>query len=255
MQPVLTAWEEGVTTITLNRPDRRTAFNDDAGRELRAAFEALDERTRLVVLTGAGDAFCAGADLNWMKKSASYSERENATDAGAMVGLFKAINECPVPVIGRVNGHAMGGGVGLVACCDIVVASERAKFGFTEVRLGLIPAVISPFVLGKINAADARRYFLTGEVFGAAAAREMGLVQEGAPADSLDDVVKGMVKQLLQNGPVALRQAKRLIFEVTRRAPADALAYAVDEIARLRVSPEGQEGLAAFLEKRAPQWI
>ena len=169
-----------------------------------------------------------------------------------MVGLFKAINECPVPVIGRVNGHAMGGGVGLVACCDIVVASERAKFGFTEVRLGLIPAVISPFVLGKINAADARRYFLTGEVFGAAAAREMGLVQEVAPADSLDDVVKGMVKQLLHNGPVALRQAKRMIFEVPRRARDE--REQVDELHELRraqLEPSAAAAAACSAARRA----
>lgn len=246
--------EAGITTVALNRPEVRNAFNDTMVCELREAFEGLDKTTRAVVLTGAGGAFCAGADLNWMKKSVAYSEAENAAEAREMAGLFRIVNECSIPVIGRVNGAALGGGVGLVACCDMVVASERAKFGLTEVRLGLVPAVISPFVLGKIPEAEARRYFLTGEIFSAVAAEKMGLVQKVVSPDALDEAVKLWTDALTHNGPNAVLEAKRLVFEIPGRETDDALKFAGDVIARLRVSPEGQEGLAAFLEKREPNW-
>ena len=254
MKTILVTCDGGVTTVLLNRPEVRNAFNDTMVSELREVFTNLDKSTRAVVLTGAGKAFCAGADLNWMKQSVSYTQEENATDAGAMVGLFRAINECPIPVIGRVNGAALGGGVGLISCCDMVVASDRAKFGLTEVRLGLVPAVISPFVLGKIPKAEARRYFLTGEIFSAEAAQKMGLVQKVVSLETLDQAVKLWTDALASNGPNAVREAKRLVFEISDRATDDALQFAVDVIARLRVSPEGQEGLAAFLEKREPNW-
>ena len=254
MDTIRVETQNQVTTITLNRPDVRNAFNDTVVRELQEAFESLGDETRVVILTGEGKSFCAGADLNWMKKSATYTQEQNATDAGGMVGLFHAINECPKPVIGRVNGAALGGGLGLISCCDIVVAVERAKFGFTEVKLGLIPAVISPFVLGKLAKTHARRYFMTGEIFDAAQAEKIGLVHEVVASEELDSKVNELVQTILSNGPVAVAQAKKLIFEVTTRENADAFNYAINEIARLRVSAEGQEGLGAFLEKRAPSW-
>lgn len=254
MQTIRVETSNAITTITLNRPEVRNAFNDDVVRELQAAFEGLGEQTRVVVLTGEGKSFCAGADLNWMKKSGTYTQEQNKEDAGAMANLFRVINECSKPVIARVNGAALGGGVGLISCCDIVVASERAKFGFTEVKLGLIPAVISPFVLGKLAQTYARRYFMTGEIFDAIAAEKMGLVHEVVSLENLDTTVEQLAQSLLDNGPIALAQSKQLIFEVSSRDRQDALDYAIDEIARLRVSAEGQEGLSAFLEKREPNW-
>ena len=254
METLVIRREAGVVTIELNRPDVRNAFNDQVVRELTEAFEGLADDDRAVVLTGAGKSFCAGADLNWMKKSAQYTEEENAADAATMVSLFEAINTWSGPVIGRINGAALGGGVGLVSCCDIVVASERAKFGLTEVRLGLVPAVISPFVIDKIGQAKARRYFMTGEIFDAEVALNLGLVDVVVPPEELDDAVSNLVGQILQNGPVAVAESKKLVFEVVGRERSDALDYAVSTIARLRVSPEGQEGLSAFLEKRKPSW-
>ena len=243
-----------VVTIELNRPDVRNAFNDQVVLELTEAFNGLGEDVRAVVLTGAGKSFCAGADLNWMKKSAQYSEQENAADAATMVALFDAVNRWPGPVIGRINGAALGGGVGLVSCCDIVVASDRAKFGLTEVRLGLVPAVISPFVIDKIGQAKARRYFMTGEIFDAHVAQGLGLVDVVVQLEELDGAVAALVDQILQNGPKAVAESKKLVFEVVERERSDALDYAVSTIARLRVSEEGQEGLGAFLEKRKPSW-
>ena len=243
-----------VTRVTLDRPDVRNAFNDSVVLELTEAFENLPDTTRVVVLSGEGKAFCAGADLTWMKKSATYTREQNVDDAGSMVRLFDAVNRCSRPVVGRVNGTALGGGVGLVSCCDIVVASQKAKFGFTEVRLGLIPAVISPYVIDRIGAARARRLFVTGEIFDADQACRIGLVDEVVSLESLDDRVNALVEMILQNGPVAVTEAKNLVLEVTARERDSALSFAVNKIAELRVSQEGQEGLAAFLEKREPGW-
>ncbi len=243
-----------ITRIFLSRPDVRNAFNDTLVSELQVAFEGLGSETRVVILTGEGKSFCAGADLNWMKQSAAYTREQNEQDARAMAQLFKVINECPKPVIGRINGSALGGGLGLMACCDIVVAVNNAKFGFTEVKLGLIPAVISPFVLAKISKSYARRYFMTGEIFDAQQALDIGLIHAVVVPEELDSKIETFTEILLGNGPLAVAQAKQLIFEVASRGFDDALEYAISEIARLRVSEEGQEGLGAFLEKRKPSW-
>ncbi len=259
-----------VARLTLARPEVRNAFDDAMGVEigqaavdLARAFEAgaapdgtfATDAPRVVVLTGEGTAFCAGADMNWMRRSAACTREEDEADARRMAEMYRAVDELPMPVIARVNGPALGGGTGLIAACDIAVAVEHAQFGFTEVRLGIAPAVISPFVLPKIGAAAARRYFLTGEVFGAEAAREMGLVHRIVPDEAALDVeVAALVRAVLGNGPRAVAAAKRLIREAMAKTRDDALENAVRAIAALRVSPEGQEGLGAFLEKRPPTW-
>jgi methylglutaconyl-CoA hydratase len=246
---------EGIATVTLARPDVRNAFNETLIDELRSAFQSFGPAVRAVVLTGDGPIFCAGADVQWMKKSRERTERENADDARAMALMFRAIDECPKPVIAKVRGAALGGGSGLVACCDIVVAAEGTAFGFTEVRLGIVPANISTFVLPKIGARAARRYFLTGERFDAARAKEIGLVHEVVPDAALDATVDGLVGEILKGGPEAVATAKQIVREGLARQRDDAIEYTIRTIAKVRVSPEGQEGLAAFLEKRKPRWM
>ena len=207
------------------------------------------------MLTGEGAAFCAGADMNWMKRSVAFTHEENEADAKRFAGMMRSLDELPIPTIARVNGACLGGGMGLISCCDMVVAVESADFGFTEVRLGIAPAVISTFVLPKIGAAAARRYFLTGEIFKAPVAREIGLVHEGAPDEgALDAAVGRLVEALRGNGPNAVAAAKRLIHEGLSRSRDESIEHTARTIAGLRASPEGQEGLGAFLEKRRPSW-
>lgn len=246
-----------VATITLARPDVRNAFNARMIAELRETVASLDASVRVVVLTGDGDIFSAGADLTWMQQSAEFSEQDNARDAEGMLEMFKALDRAPQAVVARINGPAFGGALGLIACCDMAVASDTARFGFTEVRLGIVPAVISPFVIPKIGVSQARRYFLTGEQFDANQARAIGLVHEVVPGEQLDASVTELVGRLLKGGPRAIAEAKQLIAEIRRRELQDidaAMAFAVEIIARLRTSPEGQEGLRSFLEKRRPNW-
>ena len=243
-----------VTRLVLFRPEVRNAFNEILIRELTAAFASPPPGTRVAVLTGEGPVFCAGADAEWMRRSRGYTEAENTRDAAAMAAMMRAIDECPVPVIAGVEGAALGGGSGLVAACDIAVASERAQFGFTEARLGLIPAVISTFVLPKIGPGAARRYFLTGERFGAREALAMGLVHEVVASDSLEERVQAIAGEVLRCGPVAVTAAKRLLREVAGMTRGEAIDHTIRAIARIRVSPEAQEGLASFLEKRTPGW-
>ncbi len=245
-----------VATVHLDRPEVRNAFNEVLIAELTQTFIGFGPEIRAVVLTGEGNIFCAGADVQWMKRSVGASEAENARDAAAMGAMYRAVDRCPCPVIGRVNGSALGGGMGLIAACDIVVAVDGAKFGFTEVRLGIVPAVISSFVLRKTGPGPARRWFLTGEIFGAVEAKAMGLVHEVAPdIGAVDAKVEEVIRALLQCGPRAVVTAKALIREVMALAPDAALEHAVQTIARIRVSPEGQEGLGAFLDKRKPDWV
>jgi methylglutaconyl-CoA hydratase len=245
-----------IITVRLDRPAVRNAFNEVLIAELTQVFTGFGPETRAVILSGEGPVFCAGADVSWMKKSVGASEAENARDAAAMASMYRAIDRCPCPVIGRVNGAALGGGMGLIAACDIVVAIEGAQFGFTEVRLGIVPAVISSFVLRKIGPGPARRYFLTGELFGPAEARSMGLVHEVArDLSDLDAKVEELIAALLKCGPRAVATAKALIREILALSPDAALEHAVQTIARVRVSPEGQEGLGAFLDKRKPSWM
>jgi methylglutaconyl-CoA hydratase len=244
----------GRTTIKLNRPEVRNALDDALIAELASAFASIPSATRAVVLSGEGPGFCAGADAAWMKRSKDFTREENARDAAAVSSLLRAVDECPVPVVGRIHGAALGGGAGLVAACDVAVAEEGTQFGFPEVRLGLIPAVISTYVLPRIGPGPARRYFLTGERFGAAEALAMGLVHEVAPAGGVDARVDAIVSEILKGGPLALREAKQLIRDAGRLSREQAIEETIRRIAEIRVGPEAQEGLSAFLEKRKPQW-
>lgn len=245
-------------TVTLARPDVRNAFDDRVVSELTEAFTTLgtDDTVRAVVLAGEGKVFSAGADLNWMRRMVDYGEAENIRDAEAMAGMFLAIDRCPKPVIARVQRAAMGGGAGLVAAADIAVAESDAVFAFTEVRLGIIPAAISPFVIAKIGPAAARRYFLTGERFGAAEAHRIGLVAEVVDADRLDAAIDDLVGEIALSGPEAVAAAKALVPVVSGEPDRAALtAETARWIAERRASEEGQHGMQAFLEKRPAPWV
>jgi methylglutaconyl-CoA hydratase len=235
----------GVLRVTLARPERRNAFDAALITELNEAFADVGD-ARVVVLAGEGEAFCAGADVEWQRASIDLSYEENVADALRLYAMCEAIDRCPAPVVARVHGYALGGGSGLVACSDIVIAASETVFGFTEVRLGIVPAVISPFVLPRIGA-HARRYFLTGERFGADVALRIGLVSEVADRD-LDERVDDVLGHLLASGPEAVRTAKQLV----RDRPGGQAAAEI--AAARRTSPEGQDGLRAFLEKRRPAW-
>ncbi|WP_266170198.1 enoyl-CoA hydratase-related protein [Dyella subtropica] len=245
--------------LTLNRPQLHNAFDDGLIAELTAALEdaGKDAAVRAVVLTGAGASFSAGADLNWMRDMAKASEVQNREDSLRLAKLMRTLQFLPKPTVARVNGAAYGGGVGLVACCDIAIGVDTAKFGLTEVKLGLVPAVISPYVIAAIGLRQARRLFLTGELFDAATAQRIGLLHQSVPAEGLDDAVNAVLNGLAKAGPLAQAEAKQLALRVAGIHPAT--AEQVDRenaelIARLRVSAEGQEGLGAFLDKRAPAW-
>ena len=258
-QHVLSTRDGAVERLTLNRPDVRNAFNEHVIADLtawaaRTREAALRHEIRAVVIAGAGKIFCAGADVTWMSKALTYTEEENLRDAMAMSRMFAAINDLPVAVIGRIQGAALGGGAGLAAVCDIVVSEEGAIFGFTETKLGIIPAVISPFALAKIGQAAARELFLTGARFSAARAREIGLVHDVVAPAELDATVDRHLRELMTAGPEAVAAAKALIPNVWGRPIAEAMPITAAAIAARRVSSEGQEGLRAFLEKRSPSW-
>jgi methylglutaconyl-CoA hydratase len=246
-----------VARLRLHRPALHNAFDAALNAALTAALDQLagDDGVRVVVLEGAGASFSAGADLNWMRGMAAAGEAENREDALALARLMRMLDELPKPTIARVHGAAFGGGVGLVACCDIAVGAEGAKFGLTESRLGLLPAVISPYVIAAIGVRQARRYFATAEVFDAMQAWRIGLLHEVVAADALDAAVDRQIAVLLKAGPAASAQAKSLVREIAAQSDRDAIDAAnADLIARLRVSAEGQEGLSAFLDKRPPAW-
>jgi methylglutaconyl-CoA hydratase len=231
--------------ISIARPERRNAFDAGLIAALAAAFSDVGD-ARVVVLAGDGPSFCAGADVEWQRSAIDLSYDENVEDAMRLYGMMEAIDGCPAPVVARVQGYALGGGSGLVACADVAIAGTDAVFGFSEVKLGIIPAVISPFVVPKIGVRAARRYFLTGERFDAEAALRIGLVHE-VTAD-LDEAVDRVVGELLTSGPEAVREAKRLLRELPTGIDTAHIA------ARLRTSPEGQDGLRAFLDRRKPDW-
>ena len=244
-------------TLRLNRPDLHNAFDAGLIAELTAALRQAgnDPDVRVVVLAGEGRSFSAGADLHWMRGMAAASEADNRIDALALAALMRTLDELPKPTIARVQGAAFGGGVGLVACCDIAIGVDTARFGLTESRLGLLPAVISPYVVAAIGPRQSRRWFATAEQFDAAAALQMGLLHQVVAAGQLDAAVAGQVSLLQKAGPIAAASAKRLVSQVLASHDRDALDAAnADLIARLRVSAEGQEGLGAFLEKRSPGW-
>ncbi len=241
-----------VARVTLARPDVRNAFNGDVIAELRDTFAQLsdDPRVRAVVLAGEGPSFCGGADINWMRGALDLGYDENVADAERMSLMFRAIDRCTKPVIGRIHGAALGGGSGLAAVCDIAIASDDALFGFTEVKLGIIPAVISPFVLAKIGPSHARALFLTGERFNAQRALQIGLVHRIVSVDQLDSAVDETLAQVMTSGPEAVAAAKALIPRVLTASYDDSLGITSASIARQRTTPEGQEGLRAFLERR-----
>jgi methylglutaconyl-CoA hydratase len=247
-----------VAGVTLNRPEVHNAFDDHLIHELTHVLNGLghDPGVRVVVLAGAGKNFSAGADLNWMKRMAGYSEAENLRDAVAMANLMRTLAGLPKPTIARVHGAAFGGGVGLVACCDIGVAGSDASFSLSEAHLGLIPAVISPYVIRAIGRRAAQRYFLSAEKFAAQEALRIGLVHEVAEPQRLDEAVARISGELLKSGPHAVSAAKRLIVDVADTRLDDAIVEeTARRIANIRVSPEGHEGIAAFLEKRKPGWV
>ena len=247
----------GVARVTLNRPELRNAFDDVLIAELRKAFAEVekDKNIRVMVLAGNGPAFCAGADLNWMKRMAGYGYDENLADAQALAGMLAALDRLPKPTIARVHGPVFAGGTGLVAACDIAVGTPEAKFCLSEAKLGLSPATISPYVMRAMGERTARRYFLTAEVFDAQEALRVGMLSVLVPANALDSTVDELVKHLLAGGPEAHAKIKALIRDVAGRRPDDALAAdTAQRIAEIRGSPEGKEGIAAFLEKRKASW-
>lgn len=253
---VETGPDSRVVRVTLCRPDLRNAFDDVLIAELTGAVERLsaDPSCRVVVLAGEGKTFCAGADLNWMRRMVSYGMDENRRDSQALARLFRTIDDCPKPVVGRVQGAALGGGTGLVAVCDIAVAAMGTVFGTTEVRLGIVPAVISPYVVRRIGEGNARYWFLTGERVDAGTALRAGLVHRVVPPEQLDAVVEEVAVSCLLGGPEAQAVSKELARRIGRLPIEAAEPWAVETIVERRVSAEGQEGMKAFLEKRLPAW-
>ena len=248
----------GVATVTMCRADKHNAFDDAVIAELTQAFEKLasDSNVRVMVLAAEGKSFSAGADLGWMKRMASYSYAENLRDGTALAIMLKTLNTLPFPTIARVQGAAFGGAVGLVSCCDMAIATPRASFSLSEVKIGLIPATISPYVVAAIGQRASRRYFMTAERFSAEEAARLGLVSQLVAEEQLDETINSMIDTLLANSPAAIRAAKELIFAVDNRVLSDELINdTAERIARIRVSPEGQEGLGAFLEKRPAKWL
>lgn len=249
--------EGEVVTVFLNRPEVHNAMNETLMRELTTCFKELsnDPHTRIVVLTGNGKSFCAGADLNWMKSMVSYSEKENIKDSRLLLELYDTIYQCPKPVIARVNGHAFGGGIGLFTVCDVVIAVPGCKFAFSEVKLGIIPSVISTYISRRITGlSHMRRLFITGERFTSEYAEKIGLIDHVVPEEKLEETVQKYIDLLRSSGPKAIMEIKKLI-DAYEQLTIDAYKeHTVRKIAELRVSNEGQEGINAFLEKRKPKW-
>jgi methylglutaconyl-CoA hydratase len=247
---------EAVLRITLNRPEVHNAFNSETILELTDAFDRViaDDSIRVIVLTGEGKSFCAGADINWMREIIRYSFEQNLEESLQLAEVMYKIYTLPKPTIAMVNGAAIGGGTGFLSVCDIAVAAEDAKFGLSEVKIGLVPAAISPYVVRKIGENKAREYFLTGQRISAQKALEIGLINEIVPKDKLEERVEELIEQFLASGPEAIASCKELILNVPRMSLEDVKEYTARMIANLRISEEGQEGMSAFLEKRKPRW-
>ncbi|WP_442762665.1 enoyl-CoA hydratase/isomerase family protein [Malikia spinosa] len=245
-------------TVTLTRPELRNAFNDEVIAELTQAFTELGARddVRAIVLAAEGPAFCAGADLNWMRRMADYDREQNLTDAGRLAEMLCVIYHCPKPVVARVQGDVYAGGMGLVACCDIAISADSAHYCLSETRLGLVPATISPYVIRAMGPRAAHRYCLSAERFDAAEALRIGFVHEVVPAEQLDSRIDAVVKALVNASPAALRACKRLLQDVAQREiDAALIAQTVEAIADIRASTEGREGVQSFLQKRQPAWL
>ena len=246
-----------VATVTLNRPEVRNAFNDEGITELTQAFGQLgqDDQVRAIVLAAEGPAFCAGADLNWMRRMADYTHAENLADAAALAEMLRVIYTCPKPTVARIQGDVYAGGMGLVAACDMAVSVDTANYCLSEVKLGLYPATISPYVIRAMGARAAHRYFLTAERFDAAEALRIGFVHAVVPAEQLDDKVNEFTKALVTASPNAVRECKALLQDVAgQEIDAALIARTVQGIARIRASAEGKEGVQSFLQKRKPDW-
>lgn len=256
--PVITTTDaSGVTTITLNRQKKHNAFDDQMVAKLTAALEKTmaNPKTRVLVLAAEGTTFSAGADLHWMKRAGQYSYEDNLNDAESLAHLLKTMNEMPLPTIAKVQGPAFGGALGLISCCDISIATTNASFAFSEVKIGLIPATISPYIIEAIGVHKARQYFTTGETFDAKKAAQLGLINEVVEEMQLDDAIAQLIATLLKNSPAAMQAAKQLTRDLGRKPMNDALIKdTCRRIADIRLSKEGQEGLSAFLEKRQPSW-
>jgi methylglutaconyl-CoA hydratase len=257
-QTLQVEFNAGVASVWLNRPEVRNAFNETSIAEITQVFNALgiDERVAVIVLGARGAAFCAGADLNWMKKMAGYTDQENRLDAAQLAAMLAAIYTCPRPVVARVQGDCYAGAMGLVAACDIAVAANQVQFCLSEVKLGLIPATISPYVIKAMGESAARRYFLTAERFSTLEAQRIGFIQVACASEELDGAVDAIVKSLLANSPNAVREAKRLVRDVAGQPLTQELIDdTVGRIAAIRASSEGREGVRSFLEKRKPSWL
>lgn len=255
-QTLVITKKDDIVTVTMNRPDVHNAMNDVLMKELTDCFKHLskDDSLSSIILTGNGKSFCAGADLLWMKRMVNFSEEENKKDSRLLLDMYETIYSCPKPVIGRVNGHAFGGGIGLLAVCDVTITVPETKFAFTEVKLGIIPAVISTFVAPRMSPADMRRFFITGERFDSSVAQTIGLIDLVVPADVLDTTVDSCAEQIRSSGPYAVKEVKQLIDNLLQMDNQEYKEFTVEKISELRVSQEGQEGITAFLEKRKPNW-
>ena len=248
--------EENHFTIYLNRPEVHNAMNEKLMKELTNCFNEIykDETIRTVILTGKGKSFCAGADLNWMKSMASFSKKENIEDSRLLLNLYEAIYNCPKPVIAKVNGHAFGGGLGLFAVCDLVFAVPDCKFAFSEVKLGIIPSVISNYIIRRIGISKVRRLFITGERFNSEFGKEIGLIDSVLSEDKIDEEINKFIKIICSSGPEAIQEVKKLTDAYEKMSLDNYKEHTVKKIAELRISKEGQEGINAFLEKRKSNW-
>lgn len=250
--------DNGIATLSLNKPEKHNCFDDTLILEITEAVNALakNENVRVLILAGEGKSFSAGGDLSWMQRMANYTHEENEKDASQLAEMLRVLNEFPKPTIARVQGAAFGGAVGLVSCCDMAIGTERASFSLSEVKIGLIPATISPYVIQAIGVRASRRYFQTGERFNAERALQLGLLNEVVTDEELDSTINDLVDILLANSPQALSQAKSLLLDyANREITPDLIKNSCTRIADIRVSAEGQEGLKAFLEKRSPNWV
>ena len=248
--------KDDVTTVALNRPEVHNAMNETLMNELTDCFHHLstDDSITAIILTGNGKSFCAGADLTWMKKMVNYSVEENKKDSRLLLEMYESIHSCPKPVFGRINGAAFGGGIGLFAICDITVTIPEVLFAFSEVKLGIIPAVISTFVASRMTPATMRRLFITGERFDSLTAQKIGLIDLVVPLERLDETMFSCVEQIRSSGPTAIKEVKHLIYHLEKMNIKAYKEFTVEKISELRVSPEGQEGIKGFLEKRKPSW-
>jgi methylglutaconyl-CoA hydratase len=248
--------DNDIATVALNRPEVHNAMNERLIKELTTCFKELanDEKTKVIVLTGKGESFCAGADLNWMKSMVMYSKEENIRDSRLLLDMYETIYSCPKPVIGKINGHAFGGGVGLIAVCDINIATIGSKFAFSEVKLGIMPSVISTYIVRRIGLSNMKRLFITGERFNSEYAKEIGLIDFVTEKDEFNSMVERYAEQLKSSSPKAIKEIKNLVNNYKKMDIEKYKEFTVEKISELRFSEEGQEGMNAFLEKRRPKW-